>query len=87
MGRGAVIAAGVTLTGTSRLYDLVRGVVLSGSADWPLSVPAGAVVVPGTRALHGQFASTHGLAVDVPLVVKDRDTRTSARVALEEALR
>ena len=25
VGRGAVIAAGVTLTGTSRLYDLVRG--------------------------------------------------------------
>ena len=34
--RGAVIAAGVTLTGTSRLYDTVRGTVLQGTADAPL---------------------------------------------------
>jgi 2,3,4,5-tetrahydropyridine-2-carboxylate N-succinyltransferase len=87
VGRGAVIGAGVTLTGTSRLYDLVRGRVLEGTVVAPLVVPADAVVIPGSRAVHGPFASQHGLGVSVALLVKDRDAGTSARVALEEALR
>lgn len=87
VGRGAVIAAGVTLTGTSRLYDLVRERVLVGTNEAPLVVPPGAVVVPGIRALAGAFAATHGLGAAVALLVKDRDPGTSARVALEGALR
>ncbi len=83
----AVIGAGVTLTGTSRLYDLVRGLVLEGTAEAPLVVPAGAVVVPGSRALAGSFAAEHGLSAATALLVKDRDAGTSARVALEGALR
>lgn len=84
---GAVIGAGVTLTGTSRLYDLVRGQVLEGTVDRPLVVPPGAVVIPGARTLGGAFASEHGLSAAVALLVKDRDAGTSARIALEEALR
>jgi 2,3,4,5-tetrahydropyridine-2-carboxylate N-succinyltransferase len=87
VGHGAVIAAGVTLTGSSRLYDLVRDRVLEGSVDAPLVVPADAVVIPGYRALDGPFAAQHGLGAAVALLVKDRDAGTSARVALEEALR
>ena len=87
VGAGAVIGAGVVLTGTSRLYDLVRGRVLSGTPDEPLAVPPGAVVVPGSRAVGGAFAAEHGLSVSVALLVKDRDAGTAARVALEEALR
>jgi 2,3,4,5-tetrahydropyridine-2-carboxylate N-succinyltransferase len=84
---GAVIAAGVTLTGTSRVYDLVREQVLQGTADRPLVVPPGAVVIPGARTLGGAFATEHGLSVAIAILVKDRDQGTSARVALEEALR
>lgn len=87
VGRGAVIAAGVTLTGTSRLYDLVRDRVIHGTVESPLVVPPNAVVVPGSRALEGPFAETHGLSVAVALLVKDRDAGTSARVALEDVLR
>lgn len=87
IGAGAVLGAGVVLTGTSRLYDLVRGRVLTGTAEEPLAVPPGAVVVPGTRALGGQFAAEHGLSAAVALLVKDRDAGTDARVALEDALR
>lgn len=87
VGHGAVIAAGVTLTGTSRLYDLVRGRVLHGTAEAPLSVPPDAVVIPGSRSLDHPFAREHGLAASVALLVKDRDAGTSARVALEDALR
>jgi 2,3,4,5-tetrahydropyridine-2-carboxylate N-succinyltransferase len=87
VGRSAVIGAGVILTGTSRLYDVVRGRVLVGTADEPLTVPGGAVVIPGSRTLAGPFASEHGLGTTVALIVKDRDAGTAARVALEEALR
>jgi 2,3,4,5-tetrahydropyridine-2,6-dicarboxylate N-succinyltransferase len=87
VGRGAVIGAGVVLTGTSRLYDLVRERVHVGTSEAPLVVPPGAVVVPGSRALGGGFATTHCLSVSVALLVKDRDAGTDVRVALEEALR
>ncbi len=87
IGREAVVGAGVTLTGTSRLYDLVRGAVLIGTTDAPLAVPPGAVIVPGARALSGVFAEGHGLSIAVAVLVKDRDPGTSARVALESALR
>ena len=83
----AVIGAGVILTGTSRLYDLVRRRVIVGTADSPLVVPPEAVVVPGTRALEGPFAARHDLAVATAILVKDRDAGTSARVALDGALR
>ena len=83
----AVIGAGVVLTGTSRLYDLVRDRVIVGTADAPLVVPPGAVVVPGARTLDGPFAREHGLSISVALIVKDRDPGTSARVALEAILR
>ena len=49
--------------------------------------PPGAVVVPGSRALGGSFATENGLSVAVALLVKDRDAGTDARVTLEEALR
>jgi len=84
---GAVVAAGVILTGTSRLYDLVNERVLTGTLDEPLVVPAGAVVAPGVRGVTGEFAAAHGLALSAAIIVKYRDERTDARVALEEALR
>jgi 2,3,4,5-tetrahydropyridine-2-carboxylate N-succinyltransferase len=84
---GAVIGAGVVLTGTSRLFDVVREVELTGSPDRPLVVPAGAIVVPGSRPLPGDWARSLGLAISTPLIVKDRDPGTDARVALEMALR
>jgi 2,3,4,5-tetrahydropyridine-2-carboxylate N-succinyltransferase len=87
VGESAVIGAGTTLTGTSRIYDVVRGRVIQGTLERPLAVPPRAVVVPGSRTLAGPFARDHGLAVATALLVKDRDAGTSARVALEEALR
>ncbi|HET7028818.1 MAG TPA: 2,3,4,5-tetrahydropyridine-2,6-dicarboxylate N-succinyltransferase [Candidatus Limnocylindrales bacterium] len=87
VGRGAVIGAGVTLTGTSRVYDLVRERVLDGTRERPLAIPPGSVVVPGARPAGGGFAGEHGLAVATALIVKDRDPGTDTRVALEAALR
>jgi 2,3,4,5-tetrahydropyridine-2-carboxylate N-succinyltransferase len=85
--KAAVIAAGVILTGTSRLYDLARDRIIVGTLEEPLVVPAGAVVVPGVRSVGGTFAESNGLALSAAIVVKYRDERTDARVALQEALR
>lgn len=87
VGRAAVLGAGVILTGSSRLYDLVTERVVEGTAGAPLAVPERAVVVPGTRALESSFAKQHGLAAATALIVKYRDAGTDARVALEGVLR
>lgn len=83
----AVLAPGVVLTGATRLYDLARSRLLIRTAEAPLEVPAGAVVVPGSRALPSVFAQQHGLSAYVPLIVKYRDAGTDAATALESALR
>jgi 2,3,4,5-tetrahydropyridine-2-carboxylate N-succinyltransferase len=85
--QGAVIAAGVILTGTSRLYDLVEERELQGTFDEPLVIPPDVVVVPGSRPLAGPWAETRGLSIATAVIIKRRDAGTTARVALEEALR
>ena len=83
---GAVIAAGVNLTSSTRLYDLVNETVYTDD-DTPLEVPEGAVVVPGARSVGGDFGEEHGLSLYAPMIVKYRDAKTDAATVLEEALR
>jgi len=83
----AVLAAGTILTGSTPIYDLVNERVLRRPAGGVLEVPAGAVVVPGSRAAKGNFAAAEHLALYAPVIVKYRDARTDAATALEEALR
>ena len=85
--RRAVIAAGVVLTGSTPVHDLVRETVYRRTASAPLTIPEGAVVVPGSRPARGAHAEAHGLALAVPVIVKYRDERTDAATALEDALR
>lgn len=83
----AVLAAGVTLAATTILYDLVRGKEIRGTADEPLEVPAGAVVVPGTRPASGAYGKSLGLSLSCSVIVKYRTASTDAATALEQALR
>ena len=83
----AVIGAGVVLTGTTRLFDVDAERELVGTLEEPLVVPGGAVVVPGSRPVAGPWARARGLTVATALIVKRRDAGTSARLALEAALR
>ena len=83
----AVLAAGVILTRSSRVYDLVNETTLRASGDAPLEIPAGAVVVPGTRAVDSDFGREHGLSLSAPMIVKYRDASTDASTTLEDALR
>jgi 2,3,4,5-tetrahydropyridine-2-carboxylate N-succinyltransferase len=83
----AVIGAGVVLTGSTPVYDLVRGQVYRRTETHSLEIPYGAVVVPGSRPMKGEFAQQHGLHVATPMIVKYRDEKTDSATALEEALR
>lgn len=88
---GAVLASGVSLTASTRLFDLAREEVHEGTSAEPLTVPARAVVVPGSRQVapgsSSGFAAEHGLSLYAPIIVKYRDEKTKAATALESALR
>ena len=83
----AVIAAGTVLTGSTPVYDLVRGEVIRPTAEQSLVIPEGAVVVPGARAVTVGKGSDWGLSLATPVIVKYRDSRTDTRTELEAWIR
>ncbi len=83
----AVLAPGVILTGGTTVYDLVREKTYRKASDNPLTIPGGAVVVPGSRPASGEFAEKHNLGLYAPIIVKYRDEKTDASTMLEQALR
>jgi 2,3,4,5-tetrahydropyridine-2-carboxylate N-succinyltransferase len=84
---GAVIAAGTVLTGSTPVYDLVRGEIIKPTADRPLVIPPNAVVVPGARAVTAGKGPEWGLSLATPVIVKYRDSRTDTRTELEQWIR
>jgi 2,3,4,5-tetrahydropyridine-2-carboxylate N-succinyltransferase len=83
----AVIAAGTILTGSTPIYDLPQGRIIRGDSESPLTVPQGAVVVPGSRAVTQGMGPQWGLSLATPVIVKYRDEKTDARTNLEEWVR
>ena len=85
--RRAVIGAGTILTRSTPVYDLVNGDVLRSSANHPLEIPEGAVVVPGSRAVARGKGQEWGLSLYTPVLVKYRDEKTDQSIELEDLLR
>lgn len=83
----AVLAPGTILTGGTAVVDLVHDRIYRRDGDQPLEIPAGAVVVPGTRPIRGGVGARLGVSLYAPIIVKYRDDRTDAAVRLEELLR
>jgi 2,3,4,5-tetrahydropyridine-2-carboxylate N-succinyltransferase len=83
----AVLAAGVILTRGTPVFDLVREAVYKATAESPLEIPEGAVVVPGTRAIKGGWGAEQQLGLQAPVIVKYRDEKTDLATALENWLR
>lgn len=83
----AVLAAGTILTGSTPVYDLVREAVYQRKQDAPLEIPAGAVVVPGSRAVQSERGREWGLSIYAAVIVKYRDEKTDRAVQLEDYLR
>jgi len=83
----AVLASGVILTRSTPVFDLPNGTVIKSDGDKPLEIPAGAVVVQGSRAVTSGFGKESGLSIYCPIIVKYRDDKTSASTKLEDYLR
>ncbi len=81
----AVIAPGVILSKGVPIYDCVNERMLA--ADEP--IPAGAVVVPGSRPVNDKlaWAKQMGLTLNCALIVKYRDEKSEASLELEQFLR
>jgi 2,3,4,5-tetrahydropyridine-2-carboxylate N-succinyltransferase len=87
VGKGAVLAAGTIITGSTPVYDLVRDAVHRRQGDAPLRIPEGAVVVPGSRAITQGRGKGLGISLYTPVIIKYRDEKTDQAVRLEELLR
>jgi 2,3,4,5-tetrahydropyridine-2-carboxylate N-succinyltransferase len=83
----AVLAAGTILTGSTPVYDLAREKIYQRTPSAPLEIPAGAVVVPGSRSVRGECGQAWGLSLYAPVIVKYRDEKTERAVQLEDYLR
>jgi 2,3,4,5-tetrahydropyridine-2-carboxylate N-succinyltransferase len=83
----AVIASGVILTRATPVFDLVNELIYRSHTDRPLEIPAGAVVVQGSRAITGGFGKDNNLSIYAPIIVKYRDEKTDASTKLEDYLR
>ncbi len=83
----AVLASGTILTGSTPVYDLVRGEIYQRKSTRPLEIPSGAVVVPGSRAVQNERGREWGLSLYAAVIVKYRDQKTEASVQLEDFLR
>src|SRR5947209_5674938 len=82
----AVLASGTIITGSTPVFDLVREQIYRRSGEAPLEIPAGAVVVPGSRAIETDKARELGLSLYARVIGKYRDEKTDSAQLLEEAL-
>ena len=83
----AVLASGVILTRSTPIFDLPNERIIKSDGNQPLEVPAGAVVVQGSRAITKGFGQENGLSIYCPIIVKYRDEKTDASTKLEDYLR
>lgn len=83
----AVLASGVILTRSTPVFDLPNNRIIKADEGGSLEIPAGAVVVQGSRAVTNDFGRENGLSIYCPIIVKYRDERTDAATKLEDYLR
>ncbi len=79
--KGAVIGAGVTITGSTPVYDNVNGTIITPNEKGQIVIPENAVVIPGTRDVKSSFEDVT-LSKYVPIIVK-----YGSKVELEDLLR
>jgi 2,3,4,5-tetrahydropyridine-2-carboxylate N-succinyltransferase len=85
---GAVVGAGVILTSSTPVYDIVKGEIYRSSNEGPLVIPENAILVMGARRIkNNDFAIENELSLYTPIIVKYRDSKTDLKTALEGYLR
>ena len=83
----AVIASGVIITSSTPIFDSTIGEFVERNSDGRVVVPAGAVVVSGSRPIRKGVSAGSGVCLYCPVIVKYRDDKTSGSVILEDLLR
>lgn len=79
--KNAIIGAGVTITASTPIYDVVNDNIITANEEGQVIVPEGAVVVPGTREINkGDFDIK--LSIDTPIIIK-----YGTKITLEDLLR
>lgn len=84
---GAVLGSGVIINRSTALYDAVNGGFIRPDKSGRLTVPAGAVVVAGSRPVTKGPGAEAGISLYTSVIVKYRDGKTDASVELEDLLR
>lgn len=79
--KGAVIGAGVTITGSTPVYDNVNGNIILPNENGQIVIPENAVVIPGTRDVKSNIDGVI-LSKRVPIIIK-----YGSKVELEDLLR
>ena len=79
--KGAIIAAGVTITGSTPIYDNVNGTIIKPNEKGQIIIPENAVVIPGTRNIKSKFEDTT-LSKYVPIIIK-----YGSKIEFEDSLR
>jgi 2,3,4,5-tetrahydropyridine-2-carboxylate N-succinyltransferase len=85
--RRAVLGTGTILNRSTPVYDIVRGKVYAATDSEPLIVPEEAVVIAGSRAISQGVGKDWGISLYTPIIVKYRDSKTDAKIQLEDLLR
>jgi 2,3,4,5-tetrahydropyridine-2,6-dicarboxylate N-succinyltransferase len=83
----AVLASGVILTRSTPVFDIPNERIIKSENGGSLEIPAGAVVVQGSRSVAKGFAKDNGLSIYCPIIVKYRDKKTDTSTKLEDYLR
>ena len=79
--KGAVIGAGVTITGSTPIYDNVNGKVILPNENGLIIIPENAVVIPGAKKVESKIEGVE-LSKTVPIIVK-----YGTKIELEDLLR
>ncbi len=79
----AILAAGVVLTASTKVYDAVNKEFIFSSPEEILTIPERAVVVSGSRMLQDHA----GISLYCPVIIKYRDAKSDRSVTLEDWLR
>lgn len=83
----AVIGTGVIINRATSIYDSTKGEYIYADENGQIIVPAGAVVVAGSRPIKKGHGANEGIHLYCPVIVKYRDSKTDTSLILEDLLR
>ena len=83
----AVIGTGVIINASTAIFDATTGEYIRANENGQIVVPAGAVVVAGSRPISKGPGAEQGIHLYCPVIVMYRDQKTAGSITLEDMLR